>query len=166
MQSRLTTVLTAQSRRGARIHKPRDHDLIRSRTLNRLSHPGAPGASNFRSASIYPSVTFPSFDSERKQAELDLPFMVRIGSGDLIRKVSLGLVQTIASWARIGPITCPFLQLCEGELLEWWIFKLFTACVKAENWNKITNLVARLSLYHLALGTRLHHHISMDYCWI
>ena len=31
-----------RDRRGARTHKPRDHDLSRSRTLNRLSHPGAP----------------------------------------------------------------------------------------------------------------------------
>ena len=28
--------------RGARTHRPRDHDLSRSRMLNRLSHPGAP----------------------------------------------------------------------------------------------------------------------------
>ena len=28
--------------RGARTHKPWDHDLNRSRMLNRLSHPGAP----------------------------------------------------------------------------------------------------------------------------
>ena len=27
---------------GARTHRPRDHDLSRSRTLNRRSHPGAP----------------------------------------------------------------------------------------------------------------------------
>ena len=31
-----------RSRRGARIHRPWDHDLSQSRTLNRLSHPGAP----------------------------------------------------------------------------------------------------------------------------
>ena len=31
-----------RARRGARTHRPRDHDLSRSRTLNRLSHPGAP----------------------------------------------------------------------------------------------------------------------------
>ena len=30
--------------RGARTHRPRDRDLSRSRTLNRLSHPGAPCA--------------------------------------------------------------------------------------------------------------------------
>ena len=30
------------ARRGTRTHKPRDHDLSRSRTLNQLSHPGAP----------------------------------------------------------------------------------------------------------------------------
>ena len=34
--------LSAQSPRGARTHGPRDHDLSRSRTLNQLSHPGAP----------------------------------------------------------------------------------------------------------------------------
>ena len=28
---------------GARTHGPQDHDLSRSRPLNRLSHPGAPG---------------------------------------------------------------------------------------------------------------------------
>ncbi|XP_049479363.1 uncharacterized protein LOC125917974 [Panthera uncia] len=31
-----------RARRGARTHRPRDQDLSRSRTLNRLSHPGAP----------------------------------------------------------------------------------------------------------------------------
>ena len=31
-----------RARCGARTHEPRDHDLSRSRTLNRLSHPGAP----------------------------------------------------------------------------------------------------------------------------
>ena len=31
-----------RARRGARTHGPRDHDLSRSQTLNRLSHPGAP----------------------------------------------------------------------------------------------------------------------------
>ena len=31
-----------RAQRGARTHKPRDHDLSRSGTLNRLSHPGAP----------------------------------------------------------------------------------------------------------------------------
>ena len=31
-----------RARRGARTHRPRDHDPSRSRTLNRLSHPGAP----------------------------------------------------------------------------------------------------------------------------
>ena len=37
-------VLSCQhrARRGAWTHEPRDHDLSRSRTLNRLSHPGAP----------------------------------------------------------------------------------------------------------------------------
>ena len=32
-----------RARHGARTHRPRDHDQSRSRTLNRLSHPGAPG---------------------------------------------------------------------------------------------------------------------------
>ena len=31
-----------RARRGARTHELRDHDLSGSRTLNRLSHPGAP----------------------------------------------------------------------------------------------------------------------------
>ena len=31
-----------RARRGARIHEPWDRDLSQSRTLNRLSHPGAP----------------------------------------------------------------------------------------------------------------------------
>ena len=31
-----------RARCGAQTHKPRDHDLSGSRTLNRLSHPGAP----------------------------------------------------------------------------------------------------------------------------
>ena len=31
-----------RARRGARTRRPRDRDLSRSRTLNRLSHPGAP----------------------------------------------------------------------------------------------------------------------------
>ena len=31
-----------RARRGAGTHEPRDHTLSRSRTLNRLSHPGAP----------------------------------------------------------------------------------------------------------------------------
>ena len=31
-----------RARHGARTHRPRDHDLSRSRTRNRLSHPGAP----------------------------------------------------------------------------------------------------------------------------
>ena len=31
-----------RARRGAQTHGPRDHDLSRSRPLNRLSHPGAP----------------------------------------------------------------------------------------------------------------------------
>ena len=33
-----------RARRGARTHELRDRDLSRSRTLNRLSHPGAPNA--------------------------------------------------------------------------------------------------------------------------
>ena len=33
-----------RARHGAWTHGPRDHDLSRSRTLNRLSHPGAPRA--------------------------------------------------------------------------------------------------------------------------
>ena len=37
-----------RARRGARIHGPRDRDLSRSRTLNRLSHPGAPGCVYFK----------------------------------------------------------------------------------------------------------------------
>ena len=32
-----------RARRGAWTHRPRDHDLSRSRTPNRLSHPGTPG---------------------------------------------------------------------------------------------------------------------------
>ena len=32
-----------RARHRAQTHRPRDHDLSRSRTLNRLSHPGAPG---------------------------------------------------------------------------------------------------------------------------
>ena len=32
-----------RARCGARTHEPRDHDLSRCRTLNLLSHPGAPG---------------------------------------------------------------------------------------------------------------------------
>ena len=35
-----------RARCGARTHKPWDHDLSRRRTLNRLSHPGAPGKSS------------------------------------------------------------------------------------------------------------------------
>ena len=31
-----------RAQHGARTHELRDHDLSRSRTLNRLSHPGAP----------------------------------------------------------------------------------------------------------------------------
>uniref|UniRef100_A0ABI7ZUR4 Parvalbumin n=3 Tax=Felinae TaxID=338152 RepID=A0ABI7ZUR4_FELCA len=38
-----------RARRGARIHKPRDHDLSRSRTFIQLSHPGAPNISFFLS---------------------------------------------------------------------------------------------------------------------
>ena len=30
------------AQRGAQTHKPQDHDLSQSQTLNRLSHPGAP----------------------------------------------------------------------------------------------------------------------------
>ena len=45
-----------RARRGARTHGPRDHDLIWSQTLNRPSHPGAPGLS-----SLYP------WDSESVQ---------------------------------------------------------------------------------------------------
>ena len=36
-----------RARRGARTHGPRDHDLGRSRTPNRLSHPGAPSSHSF-----------------------------------------------------------------------------------------------------------------------
>ena len=44
IQSRLQVLSCRhRARRGARTHEPRDHDLSRSRTLNRLSHPGAPG---------------------------------------------------------------------------------------------------------------------------
>ena len=39
--------LSAQSPTWARTQGPRDHDLSRSRTLSRLSHPGAPTASPF-----------------------------------------------------------------------------------------------------------------------
>ena len=38
--------------RGAWTHRPRDHDLSRSRTLNRLSHPGAPWH-HFNSSAIF-----------------------------------------------------------------------------------------------------------------
>ena len=37
-----------RARRGARTHRPRDHDLSRSRSLNRLSHPGAPMCKLFK----------------------------------------------------------------------------------------------------------------------
>ena len=43
--------LSSQS--GARTHKPRDHDLSGSHTLNRLSHPGAPTLGSLES--IVPS---------------------------------------------------------------------------------------------------------------
>ena len=41
--------LSAQhrARRGARTHRPRDHDLSPSPTLNRPSHPGAPNSGYF-----------------------------------------------------------------------------------------------------------------------
>ena len=47
-----------RARHGARTHRPRDRDLSRSRTLNRLSHPGAPTPDQLkrrflRSASLY-----------------------------------------------------------------------------------------------------------------
>ena len=34
-----------RAQRGARTHKPEDHDPSRSQKLNQLSHPGAPGVS-------------------------------------------------------------------------------------------------------------------------
>ena len=37
-----------RARCGARTHGPRDHDLSRSRPLNRLSQPGAPWSCSFR----------------------------------------------------------------------------------------------------------------------
>ena len=37
-----------RARRGARTHRPRDHDLSRSRMLNPLSHPGAPHMCNLK----------------------------------------------------------------------------------------------------------------------
>ena len=37
-----------RARRGAQTHRPRDHDLSRSRPLNRLSHPGAPRSIFFK----------------------------------------------------------------------------------------------------------------------
>ena len=37
-----------RARRGARTHRPWDHDLSRSRTLNRLSHPGAPTGTHYK----------------------------------------------------------------------------------------------------------------------
>ena len=40
--------LSAQNRRGAQTHEPRDHDLSRSQMLNRLSPPGAPGSGFFK----------------------------------------------------------------------------------------------------------------------
>ena len=40
--SKAGSALTAQSPLRAQTHEPWDHDLSRSRTLNRLSHPGAP----------------------------------------------------------------------------------------------------------------------------
>ena len=36
-----------RARHGARTHEPWDHDLSRSQTLNRLSHPGAPPTESF-----------------------------------------------------------------------------------------------------------------------
>ena len=43
IQSRLQALSCLhKAQRGAWTHGPRDHDLSRSRTLNRLSHPGAP----------------------------------------------------------------------------------------------------------------------------
>ena len=49
-----------RARRGARTHRPWDHDLSRSWTLNRLSHPGAPSSiSTYRlSWSIVLSTSF------------------------------------------------------------------------------------------------------------
>ena len=41
-----------RARRGARTHRPRDHDLSRRCVLNRLSHPGAPGTYKIKSNAI------------------------------------------------------------------------------------------------------------------
>ena len=49
IQSRLQALSRQhRARRGPRIHKPWDHDPSQSRTLNRLSHPGAPEWSSFK----------------------------------------------------------------------------------------------------------------------
>ena len=54
IQSRLQALnCWHRARRGAQTHKPWDHDLSRSRTLNRLSHTGAPAASFFFLMFIY-----------------------------------------------------------------------------------------------------------------
>ena len=47
-----------RARHGARTHGPRDHDLSRSRMLNRLSHPGTP-QSGFRSPASPPLSPLP-----------------------------------------------------------------------------------------------------------
>ena len=56
---RIRSRLQAQScirraRRGARTHGPRDHDLSRSRTPNRRSHPGAPSLAGHKTKVKHP----------------------------------------------------------------------------------------------------------------
>ena len=45
-----------RAQRGARTHGPRDHDPSRSRTLSRLSHPGAPLLTSLCLSSFYYSL--------------------------------------------------------------------------------------------------------------
>ena len=56
--------LSAQSPTRPQTHKPQDHDLSRSRTLNQLSHPDAPGSLYFLISFIFLSISSPPLCSD------------------------------------------------------------------------------------------------------
>ena len=70
-----------RARRGARTHEPRDYDLSRNWTLNRRSHPGAPGLRRFKTETVpgkpgrvwSPSLLLTTFPSHIVSSHSPLP---------------------------------------------------------------------------------------------
>ena len=76
-----------RAQRGARTHRPWDHDLSRSRALNQLSHPGAP--TRFSINIFWRKET--SFESWRKAMPLPSPaFLILSATTTIYRHFKAG----------------------------------------------------------------------------